>query len=119
MLSLVRCIIMSSVIQTLLQRYRKQVEKYEQWLPESEEQVGKTDRLEKVAECFMSIIALLCCSDERARKISDKALKRSAAGLYETVCKNRNIGFNLLKRVVGQYITDEFTANAYFSGLKT
>lgn len=50
--------------------------------------------------------------------MSDKALKKSAAGLYEAVCNERKIGFNLLKRVVGQYITDEFASNAYFSNLK-
>ena len=66
----------------------------------------------------MGMIVLMCCSDERAHSISDKALKRSTAMLYETVSKDRKIGFNLLKRVVGQYITDEFTNNAYFSGLK-
>lgn len=66
----------------------------------------------------MGMVVLMCCSDERAHRMSDKALKKSAAGLYEAACNERKIGFNLLKRVVGQYITDEFASNAYFSNLK-
>lgn len=107
---------MSSVIQHLLQKYKKQVEKYEHWPSHYEEH--KTSRLEKVAECFMSIIVLLCCSDERAQKIQDKTLKLNANDLYEAVSKDRKISINFLKRVVGQYISDEFTTNLNLLGLK-
>ena len=109
---------MSSIIQALLQKYRRQVEQREQFLLDDEEHAGQLERLEKVAECFMDIIVLLCCSDERAHNISAKGLKKSSVGLIQAVCEDRRIEANLLKRVVGQYIAEEFASNAYFSGLK-
>lgn len=50
--------------------------------------------------------------------MSDQALKKSARELLQSVCEDRRMRVDLLKRVVGQYITDEFDSNAYFSSLK-
>lgn len=54
---------MSSVIQTLLQKYRKPVERQEQFMLDEGSKAGKLERLEKVAECFMGMVVLMCCSD--------------------------------------------------------
>jgi hypothetical protein len=65
----------------------------------------------------MSLIVLLCSSDERAQNISDKRIKMCADSLLAEQGKKRKVEPDRLKRMIGQFITDEFATNASFHGL--
>jgi hypothetical protein len=65
----------------------------------------------------MSLVVLLCSSDEKAQKISDKSIKVCADLLLVDQGKRKKVESDRLKRMIGQFITDEFTTNAAFRGL--
>jgi hypothetical protein len=65
----------------------------------------------------MSLIVMLCSSDEKAQKISDKSIKACADSLLADQGKRKKVESDKLRRMIGQFITDEFTTNAAFRGL--
>jgi hypothetical protein len=56
---------MSSVIQSLIQRYKPEIEKQENWLLTSDEQKIQISRLEKIAETFTLMSILMFCSEDK------------------------------------------------------
>jgi hypothetical protein len=109
---------MASVIQSVLQKYKPTIEKQEKWTHISDEHKMASLRQERLAEAFMSLIVLSCCSEDRLTNLSAKAIEKHSNELLDLASQGRNVGIGQMKKIIGQFILDELSNNPSFRGLQ-